>query len=113
MKIDNNNKFAYRAFLVCNTFANAMLGNGVLDQNFAKLLIDEENGATFNSQMTMYFDALDEQFSELYGNDPEWIWDFLEMEEVAEISPEQLEKDYFTYCLDTEEDGGKILNFHL
>lgn len=112
MKIDKSNLFAYRCFLVCNELANAVLGNGIIYQNFAELLLAEENGRSFNSQMTKYFQVLEEKISDLYGNDTEWMWEFLSLEEVAKISTEQLKSDYYEYCINTDGDKGKVLNFH-
>lgn len=67
-------------------------------QNFAKLIIDEYNGRTFNSQMTCYFHIIDEQLSELQGNDPMLWYSELDIDKLVDISPEKLREDYYAYC---------------
>jgi len=91
-----NDLFAYRHFLIRNHLANNMVGH--IYQNFARLLIDQEGGQIFNSQMTSYFTRLDEVISEMTSDDADWIWDYLDMEEVAEITPDELEADFEKYC---------------
>ena len=90
------NTFAYRFFLICNTLANGMMG--MQPQNFAQLMVEEVEGRWMNSQMTRYFHIADRLMSELIGNDEEWVWDEIGMWEVAEISVEQLSKDYSEFC---------------
>jgi hypothetical protein len=71
--------------------------------NFAELIKSEKEGRFMNSQMTFYFYQLDEVFSELIGNDVCWVFEELSLDELAEISTEQLEDDYISYCIDDEE----------
>jgi len=95
------NTYEYRYFLFINYLANQILN--MKFQNFAELIKSENEGRYMNSQMTSYFHKLDEVFSELIQNDPEWVFDFLDLDELAEISPETLEDDYIAYCVDEEE----------
>ena len=91
-----DNTYWYRYFLLCNHLANKMLGHKY--QNFAKLILDEDKGRFMNSQMTVYFHQADVFFSELLNNDEGMIFDELSINELAEITPEQLQKDYDNYC---------------
>jgi hypothetical protein len=95
------NTYEYRYFLFINYLANQMIGMEF--QNFAELIKSENEGRYMNSQMTSNFYKLDEVFSELIQNDPEWVFDFLDLDELAEISPDTLEDDYIAYCVDEEE----------
>jgi len=71
---------------------------GHLPQNHAKLMVEEDNGRFGNAQMTQYYKKADIVISRLVGNYEGWIWDNLDMEEIAELSVEQLEEDYENYC---------------
>lgn len=95
------NTYAYRYFLFINYLANNMVGMTFL--NFAELIKSENEGRFMNKQMTSYFYKLDEIFSELIANDPEWVFDELDLDELALIPAEQLEDDYISYCVDNEE----------
>lgn len=88
--------FAYRHFLIRNHMANNMVGH--IYMNFAKLLIEQQDGQFMNSQMTGYFVRLDEILSELTSDYAEWIWENLDMNEIAEIDPEDLQSDFERYC---------------
>lgn len=90
------NTFWYRYFLVCNQLANKVMGHQ--PQNFASLILEEDNGRFMNSQMTCYFRVIDEFFSEMLANDTWQVFDELDMEELAELSVEQIEKDFNEYC---------------
>ena len=95
------NTFEYRYFLFVNYLANKMVNMTFL--NFAELIKSEREGRFMNSQMTSFFYQLDETLSGLMWNEPEWVFDFLDIEELAELSPKQLKDDYNSYCLDDEE----------
>jgi hypothetical protein len=95
------NSFEYRYFLLVNYLANKMVNMTFL--NFAELIKSENEGRFMNSQMTFYFYQIDEVFSELMMNDPSWVFDSLEIDELAEITTEQLEEDYNQYCVDDSE----------
>lgn len=95
------NSFEYRYFLFVNYLANKMVNMTFL--NFAELIKSENEGRFMNSQMTFYFYQIDEVFSELMANDPTWVFDYLEIDELAEITAEQLQDDYNKYCLDDSE----------
>lgn len=71
---------------------------GHLPQNHAKLMVEEDNGRFGNAQMTQYFKKADIIISNLIGYPEGWIWDELDMDEVAELSIEQIEEDYENYC---------------
>ena len=90
------NSYHYRHFLICNKLANRM--NGHKDLNFAQLVVDEENGRFMNSQMTKYFYMADRTISELIGNDEWFMFEELDINEVAKLSVEEIEEDYFKYC---------------
>jgi len=90
------NTFWYRYFLVCNQLANKVMGHQ--PQNFASLIVEEDNGRFMNSQMTCYFKVIDEFFSEMLANDAWQVFDELDIEELAELSVEQIEKDFNEYC---------------
>jgi hypothetical protein len=90
------NEFYYRFFLICNKLANDVLGFKF--QNFAKLILEENNGRYGNTQMTKYFIQAEEFLSRLIGNDEGFMWDELEMEEIAKLTPEQLQEDFDNYC---------------
>jgi hypothetical protein len=95
------NTFSYRYFLLINYLANQMVNVSFL--NFAELIKSENEGRFMNSQMTFYFNQLDDVFSELMGNNVGWVFEELSLDELAEIPAEQLEDDYITYCVDDEE----------
>ena len=59
---------------------------GHLPQNHAKLMVEEDNGRFGNAQMTQYYKKADTVISRLIGNYEGWIWDNLDMEEIADIS---------------------------
>jgi len=65
--------------------------------------MEEEGGRYMNSQMTHYFHNINNSLSELMGNDDSMMWEELGIEEVAKLSPEQIEKDYTEYCLAVDE----------
>ena len=95
------NTFEYRYFLFVNYLANKMVNMVFL--NFAELIKSEGEGRFMNKQMTFYFYQLDETLSELMGNYPEWVFEFIELNKLAEIPAEQLEDDYIQYCVDDAE----------
>lgn len=99
-----DNTFHYRHFLMCNRMANAMMN--VQPQNFAKLIIEEDAGRFMNSQMTFYFHQADRTMCELIGNDEGFMWDELDMEEIAAMPVEELQFDYERFCL------GRIIMEH-
>lgn len=90
------NSYWYRYFLLCNHLANRMMCHQY--QNFAELILDESKGRFMNSQMTFYFHQADVFFSELLNNNEGMMFDELSLEDLAEITPEQLLKDYDNYC---------------
>ena len=90
------NSYWYRYFLVCNQLANKILAHQ--PQNFALLIKDEDGGRFMNSQMTRFFYAIDEYFSELTCNDNLMVFDELGIDELAELSVEQIEEDFENYC---------------
>ncbi len=90
------NTFSYRHFLICNEIANNMMGHQ--PQNFAELIVEEDNGRYANGQMTKYFYVADRTLCELTGNDEGFMWDDLDMDEVAKIPIEELQSDYEEYC---------------
>jgi hypothetical protein len=90
------NTYLYRHFLMCNALANKM--QNIQPQNYAKLIIEQNNGRFMNSQMTCFFENADTFLSELVGNDEGLMWDELDMQEIAEMSVEQLQKDYNKFC---------------
>lgn len=73
-----------------------MLGH--LTQNFALLIIEENMGRYMNNQMTVYFKQADRSICDLIGNDEGFMWNELDMDEIAELSIEQIEEDYENYC---------------
>ena len=87
----------YRYFLVCNKLANDILG--MQPQNFAQLIVEENLGRFMNSQMTRIFNQVNYTLSEIIANDESILWEELDIDEVAEISVEQLEEDYNNYVL--------------
>lgn len=91
-----NDSYHYRHFLMCNRMANAMMN--VQPQNFAKLIVEEHAGRFMNSQMTYYFYQADRILSELIGNDEGFMWDELDMDEIAAMPVEELEFDYNRFC---------------
>lgn len=94
------NTFEYRYFLLCNEIANKMMNHQY--QNFAELIVGEENGRIMNSQMTFYFYQIDSVLSNLLSNDEGFMWDLLDIDEVADLTPEQLQEDYKKYCIEGE-----------
>jgi len=90
------NSFWYRYFLVINELSNAVLGHKF--QNFALLISEEDNGRFGNGQMTKFFKNLDTAYSELMSNDPYTVFEELDIEELAELTVEQLREDYARYC---------------
>ncbi len=66
-------------------------------QNFAQLMVEENLGRFMNSQMTFYFKQIDQTLSDILGNDAEMMWEELDMDELAELSVEQIQKDYEKY----------------
>jgi len=94
------NTFSYRYFLLINHLSNRMVGMKYL--NFAELIISEDNGKFMNSQMTCYFYALDEEFSNLLGNEPMLFLEDLGLDELSEIPPDKLKEDYFSFCFNED-----------
>lgn len=94
--------FAYKYFLLLNHIANKM--NNHIYLNFAKLIKQEQEGRYMNSQMTFFYYQADEIFSDIIGNDPDWIWDEIDMDEIAELDEEQLQSDYEELVVNCEED---------
>lgn len=90
------NSYWYRYFLVCNQMANKILN--MQPQNFALLILEENNGRFMNSQMTRFFHNINESLSELLANDDTLMFDELDMDELAELSVEQIEEDFENYC---------------
>lgn len=70
---------------------------GHLPQNFALLMVEEGLGRYMNSQMTHYFKSINRTLSEILGNDEEMMWEELDMDELAELSIEQIDEDYKNY----------------
>lgn len=92
-----NNTFHYRHFLICNKMANDIMN--VRPQNFAQLIVEEEEGGRFmNSQMTCYFHSVNRTLCDLIGNYEDFVWEELDMNEVAKLTPEELEEDYNNFC---------------
>ncbi len=90
------NGFWYRYFLVCNQMANKIMGHQ--PQNFALLMVEEGNGRIMNSQMTCHFENVDEFFSDLMSNDSGIVFDELGLDNLAELSVEQIQEDFENYC---------------
>jgi len=90
------NSFWYRYFLICNQLANKVMGHE--PQNFALLMIEEQGGRFMNKQMTCYFYAIDDYLSELMSNDSGTVFEELDMDELAELSMEQITQDFEEYC---------------
>lgn len=90
------NTFWYRYFLVCNQLANKMMGH--LPQNFALLIIEENLGRYGNEQMTQYFKLADEFLSDMMANDRMMMFEELDIDELAELSIEQIEQDFEQFC---------------
>jgi len=89
------NTYHYRHFLICSKLANDIMGHQ--PQNFAQLMVEENLGRFMNSQMTFYFKQIDQTLSDILGNDAEMMWEELDMDELAELSVEQIQKDYEKY----------------
>lgn len=95
------NSFEYRIFLMCNNLANRILN--LKYQNFAELIIEEqEQGRYANRQMTYIFDRCLNEIADIIANEHDFIWDVLDMKEVAKIPAETLLEDYSEYCLGNE-----------
>lgn len=101
--------FAYKYFLLLNHIANKM--NNHVYLNFAELIQQENNGRIMNSQMTFFFYQADEIFSDILGNYPEWVWNELNMDEVAIIDASELEKDYYDLVVNCEEEDDRFIVF--
>lgn len=101
--------FAYKYFLLLNHIANKM--NNHIYLNFAELIKQENEGKYMNSQMTFFFYQADMIFSEILGNDPEWLWDNIDMEEVAKIDASKLEDDYYELVVNWEDEDSRFLVF--
>lgn len=90
------NTYWFRWFLICSALANKVLGHQ--PQNFARLIIEEENGRYGNEQMTRYFNAINLQLCEIMANDETSMEDELDFEELAELSVGQIAKYYEEFC---------------
>ena len=90
------NTFHYRFFLICNELANSV--QSIQPQNYADLIVREQEGQFMNSQMTIYFHNADKFLSTLIGNYDGWMWDELDMYEIAKIPYEKLREDFEIYC---------------
>lgn len=90
------NSYWYRYFLVCNQLANKILG--MQPQNFALLIFEEDGGRIGNAQMTKFFHAADEFFSELLSNDSGMLFSEMDIDELASLSVEQIQEDFEKYC---------------
>ena len=82
--------------MICNQLANKLLG--MQPQNFALMIVEENNGRFMNSQMTRYFYGIDEYFSEIMCNGEGSLFEELDIDELAELSMEQIEEDFKNYC---------------
>lgn len=91
------NTYWFRWFLICSALANKVLALQPL--NFAKLIIEEEKGAWGNEQMTRHFHRINESLSEIMANDDDILWEELDIEEVAKLSVEEIQKYHEEYCI--------------
>ncbi len=72
--------------------------------NFAKAILEEQNGVWANAQMTAYFWASDRVLCNITESDNATVFDNLEgeydisIEVLAEISDEELAKYFNDYC---------------
>lgn len=71
---------------------------GVKPQNFALLILEEDKGRFMNSQMTKFFHVADRCLCSMMANDEGFMWDELDIEELSQLTPEQLIEDYQKYC---------------
>lgn len=97
------NNFANRWFLICSYIANEQM-EGFIDLNFAKLIIDENNGRFGNNQMTSIFWSVSEALKTISTNvdfsfeeEIDNSGDF-KIEEVSKLSTEQLSDYFYEYC---------------
>ena len=90
------NTFHYRFFLICNELANSM--QSIQPQNYAELILRENEGQYMNSQMTCYFHNAEDFLSNLIGNYVGFMWDELDMYTVAQLPYEKIKEDFDKYC---------------
>lgn len=99
---------AYKFFLLVNHLSNKV--NNHVYLNFAQLILEQESGRYMNSQMTFYYYKIQQVIIEdILGNDENWIWEELDMEEVAKIDTNQLQEDYVNLIV---LEGDKFINFN-
>lgn len=105
MKIKNT--FWFRHFLMCSRVANLMMqARGWKSDNFARLILESENGCFGNDQMTIYFEQADEFICELHCSEPNCVFDFLKedgvsQEDLANLTVSEIDKYYNEYCVGT------------
>ena len=85
------NTYWFRHYLICSKLTNAALG-GLQDQNFAKLIQEEEDGVWGNTQMTKIFRNINDEFCDMTADDPSQVFEENDLEEIAKLSIEQLRK---------------------
>jgi hypothetical protein len=98
------NTFWFRHFLICSKLANEVLG--LMPQNFALLIIEQEQGRAFNSQMTNIFWLIDAVISELHSSESREVFDMIEdeglcIDDLAKLTTDELSKYYQDYCFET------------
>lgn len=99
------NSFWFRHFLMCNRLASLMVSaRGWCVENFAKTIIESENGRFANNQMNVYFTMADRFLCELHQSEEDMMFDYLEdegitIEDLAKLSTEQLNNYYDQYCI--------------
>ncbi len=98
------NSFWFRHFLMCSVLANKMMSyRGWHVDNFAKSIIESENGRFGNDQMNVYFWKADEFFCDLHSSDQDMVFENLaeeglEKEKLAKLSLNEINKYYDEYC---------------
>lgn len=98
------NSYWLRHFLICDRIAKESCGGLKID-NFLTLILNEENGAIGNAQMTKYFWAADKVLADIssseWGMVIEELEEELDIQELATLSEEELSVLYNEFIYST------------
>ena len=91
------NTYWFRHYLICSKMANDVLGLKTL--NFAKLLLQQENGQFANSQMTVTFNKISDVLCDITSSERNALDDELDFGYISQISDFEMKTYYNDFCL--------------
>ena len=99
------NTFWFRHFLMCNELAKKInTAKGWQVDNFAKTILESQNGMYANEQMNIYFEIADKFLCKLHCSDYDEVFNELEeqglpIEKLAKLSADDIKYYFNKYCL--------------